>query len=233
MPKANKVGKSRKAAAAAKTAATGSLLGASAAAADAKNKQQPQPPSKDEGTNQTTKNSVSQGKPPQEETALSRGQRKRLAKREQYLKKEKMIMSTLKLHKQEEQKKRIDGLDALKEALMDTMKGDNKSTEKEEEEEKPTVAIKSNKAKQKVVASELNRMGLVLQHPAFQSNPFEAMQEHLRNTLAKQGEQQEAESKKRILEEKKQAEKRKQDKKERRKGKKHRSKFKATRSRTK
>ena len=36
---------------------------------------------------------------------LSRGQRKRLAKREQFLKKEQMILSTLKLQKQDEQRR--------------------------------------------------------------------------------------------------------------------------------
>mgnify|MGYP003334954351 CR=1 FL=1 len=39
---------------------------------------------------------------------LSRGQRKRLAKREQFLKKEKMILSSLMLQKQEEQKQEED-----------------------------------------------------------------------------------------------------------------------------
>ncbi|EJK54129.1 hypothetical protein THAOC_26309 [Thalassiosira oceanica] len=49
--------------------------------------------------------------------ALSRGQRKRLAKREQYLKREKMVMSSLKLKQIDEQKGKIDGFDLLKEAL--------------------------------------------------------------------------------------------------------------------
>jgi hypothetical protein len=52
-----------------------------------------------------------------ENEALSRGQRKRLAKREQFLKREKMVMSSLLLKKLEEQKGKIDGLDAIKEAL--------------------------------------------------------------------------------------------------------------------
>ena len=49
--------------------------------------------------------------------SLSRGQRKRQAKHEKFLKKEKMILSSLMLKKQDEQKKRIDGLDAIKQAL--------------------------------------------------------------------------------------------------------------------
>ena len=53
----------------------------------------------------------------QAEDGLSRGQRKRNAKKEQYLRRENMILSTLALRRKDEQKKRIDGLDALKEAL--------------------------------------------------------------------------------------------------------------------
>lgn len=229
MPKANRAGKSRKTAA---SVAAG-LKGTTTDKIHAPKLDKIHVPKLDERApensekQETTKSDVTHA----EETSLSRGQRKRQAKREQYLKKEKMVMSTLKLKKQEEQKKRIDGLDALKEALMDTMKEPAKETEKDKE--KSEVIIKSNRAKQRAVASELNHMSLVLQHPAFQSNPFEAMQEHLRNKLAKSGKKQEEESKKRITEEKKAAEKRKQEKKERRKGKKQRSKFKATRSRTK
>ena len=55
-----------------------------------------------------------------EKEALSRGQRKRLAKREQFLKREKMVMSSLRLKKLEEQKGKLDGLDAIKEALTAT-----------------------------------------------------------------------------------------------------------------
>ena len=50
--------------------------------------------------------------------ALSRGQRKRQAKRDQYLKREHMIMTSLKLKREDEQKKRIDGLDSIREALL-------------------------------------------------------------------------------------------------------------------
>ena len=48
---------------------------------------------------------------------LSRGQRRRQAKRDQYRKREQMILSSLRLKSQEEQKGRIDGLDAIREAL--------------------------------------------------------------------------------------------------------------------
>jgi len=175
----------------------------------------------------------------QQDSALSRGQRKRQAKREQYLKKEKMILSSLKLKKEDEQKKRIDGLDALKAALLETVQ-EKPGTPNDDNEatvpEKPK-PLTSNKAKQKILASELTHMGLVMQHPAFQANPFEAIQEHLRNSLAKQGKQQQAATAVKIKEEQEAAQQRKQEKKERmsvaKKHKKTKRKFKATRSRSK
>ena len=80
----------------------------------------------------------------------------------------------------------------------------------------------------------MNHYSLVLQHPSYQSNPFETMQEHLRNTLAKQKEQQQIESSKRTQDETQQREKQRQLKREQLDGvkkKKSRKKFKATRSR--
>mmetsp|Transcript_5995 Transcript_5995/g.11768 ORF Transcript_5995/g.11768 Transcript_5995/m.11768 type:complete len:254 (-) Transcript_5995:1624-2385(-) len=130
---------------------------------------------------------------------LSRGQRKRQAKREQFLRKEKMILSSLMLQRQEEQKKRIDGLDAIKQALMDTANKDgNKNSN--------TIAVQhvsTNRAKRKLVAKEVAHMNLILQHPAFKKDPFETMQEHLRNTLAEERKQQEIVSQKRAEEDKK------------------------------
>lgn len=169
--------------------------------------------------------------------SLSRGQRKRQAKREQYLRKEKMIMSSLQLQKEDEQKKRIDGLDALKEALMETATKGSEGEQATAANRKAAPTITTNKAKQEILSSELNHMSLVLQHPSFQANPFEALQEHLRNSLAKQGKEQQEASLARIQRETKAKAQRKQDKKERLrqatfKGKKKgRSKFKATRSR--
>ncbi len=117
---------------------------------------------------------------------LSRGQRKRLAKREQYLKRDKMIMSSLRVKREEEQRGRIDGLDAIKEALTQTIKMSQKldeaeldHTSKQNEE-----SAKSNKGKKHIAQKELTHFNLVLQHPSFKANPFETMQEHLKNTLA-------------------------------------------------
>ena len=166
-------------------------------------------------------------------SGLSRGQRKRQAKREQYLKREQMILSTLKLKQEEEQKTRIDGLDAIRAALLNTKKEGSQSA-KQRQQQHGILQGKTSKSKQKLLNNELNHYSLVLQHPSYQSNPFETMQEHLRNTLAKQKEQQQIKSSKRTQDETTQREKEKQLKKEQRDGlkkKKSRKKFKATRSR--
>lgn len=129
-------------------------------------------------------------------SSLSRGQRKRNAKREQYLKREQMILSTLSLRRKEEQTKRIDGLDALKDALSglssDGKKSDDPktSTHTKNQEAENTVAITTNKAKKELAAKEITHMNLVLQHPSFKENPFATIQEHLKNTLSDQKQQQ-------------------------------------------
>ena len=135
---------------------------------------------------------------------LSRGQRKRNAKREQYLKREKMILSTLSLKRKEDQTKRIDGLDALKEALEGVMNKPTTQTEasttntnitsntnNNNNNTKTTTTTKipsmtTNKAKQNLAVNEITHMNLVLQHPSFRSNPMETIKEHLKNTLAEQ-----------------------------------------------
>lgn len=138
---------------------------------------------------------------------LSRGQRKRQAKREQFLRKEKMILSSLMLQRQEQQKKRIDGLDAIKQALMDTT-GKNKIDQNSKNTTlKPVRHIVTNKAKRKLVAKEIEHVNLILQHPSFKKDPFETMQEHLRNTFAEDRRIQEILSKERTEEEKRKNEK--------------------------
>lgn len=160
------------------------------------------------------------------ETQLSRGQRKRQAKREQYLKREKMILSTLKLQKEDDQKKRIDGMDAIRKALKATM---TKSTsDSSKVHPNGDDRVETNKAKQQVAAKEVTHMNLVLQHPAFQSNPFDTIKQHLKNTLADQAEEQQVKSELRTKQELEEAAKRKEAKKERL-GVKHRKKFHATR----
>ena len=160
---------------------------------------------------------------------LSRGQRKRQAKREQYLRKERMILSSLKLKSQEEQRKRIDGLDAIKEALMNTTK------EEKNEEEDATKSYPSNKSRQQVLAQEVQHLGLVFQHPAFKENPFGAIQEHLKNTFAQQKDKNESKEKTLREAKAKKKEAQKLSKKEKLESgvikKKTKKKFKATRSR--
>ena len=126
---------------------------------------------------------------------LSKGQKKRLIKREQYMKKERMILSTLKLRKQDEQSKRIDGLDALKEALLDAVTTDNAAaTPSSASKRKNAVdtnanstshlnSLKSNSSRQQLLQREMMHMELVLQHPTFQEDPLATIREHLQNTF--------------------------------------------------
>ena len=159
--------------------------------------------------------------------AMSRGQRKRLAKHEQYLKKEKMILSTLVLKKREEQKKRIDGLDAIREALLDT----TKNTEKMDEVEEYNPSYGSNRVRKNLVTGEIERMNLVQQHPAFKEDPFATLQEHLKNTLAEQKEKRQKEASEKVENDKKKKQEKKQEKKERLQGvKKSSKKYKTRRS---
>lgn len=147
---------------------------------------------------------------------LSRGQRKRNAKKQQYLKRENMILSTLALKRKEEQKSRIDGLDALKEALggvTETSKKVENDNKQNKEEEKVVVMV-TNKAKKDLATKEIHHMNLVLQHPSFKENPFAAIQEHLKNTLSSQAEQQKIEHMKQKKVEKRKEELKKKKRKE-------------------
>lgn len=156
-----------------------------------------------------------------ESQTLSRGQRKRLAKREQYLRREKMVLSSLNLYSQEEQKKRIDGLFAIKEALMTTTKSETSCTPSTNEHQK---LYNTNKSKKALISPELQRMSLVMQHPSFKANPFETMQEHLRNSLGGNREKMEQKAKQRAMKEKNEAEEAVRQKKERLQGIKKKSK---------
>jgi hypothetical protein len=147
---------------------------------------------------------------------LSRGQRKRMLKRDQYLRRETMVLSTLKLKKMEEQKGRIDGLDAIKDALSNTVKKSQQKVSNDPEEINDTSeAAKTNKAKKDIAQKELTHFNLVLQHPSFQSDPFATMQEHLRNSFVKQAEGLAAVAKDEIIEEAKKVVEKKEARKER------------------
>jgi len=121
---------------------------------------------------------------------LSRGQRKRLAKREQYLKREQMILSSLKLARQVQQSKQIDGVDALYEALSTVQHTTEKPASiPTSSSSTSNTNPRNNQQKQAIAVQEVNHLNLVLQHPAFQSNPFAAIQNHLKNSLADQAQQ--------------------------------------------
>ena len=94
----------------------------------------------------------------------------------------------------EEQKGRLDGLDALKEALVQSMQSktesnSSKSVVGKEEDKKEGHRLKSNRSKQSLAQKELPHLNLVLQHPVFNDNPFATMQEHLKNSFTKQAEE--------------------------------------------
>jgi Ribosome biogenesis protein SLX9 len=115
------------------------------------------------------------------EDGLSRGQRKRQVKKDQYMKRQKLVLSTLMLKRREEQSKRIDGLNALKEALLGTLQENPKM-----KIDNNAPSFTTNFSKQKLVVQEVSHLGLVLEHPAFRSNPFATIQEHLKNSLSEQ-----------------------------------------------
>jgi len=65
----------------------------------------------------------------------------------------------------------------------------------EEEEAKSSKKSLSSKRRQEMVAEESAHLRDVLSHPAFQANPFAALQEHLANTVGQPSEKEERKSK--------------------------------------
>lgn len=145
---------------------------------------------------------------------LSRGQKKRLAKRDKYLRRERMILSSLRLAKQEEQKGRIDGFDSLREALIETATTKTSHGVETHSSAVASSVANTNKAKRRLVADEVEHLDLVLNHPQFAANPFDIMSEHLRNSLADDRRQQELKSRQRAREEKQREEEKMTKKKE-------------------
>jgi hypothetical protein len=239
MPKISKTGKFRKAAA--ETAAPANTpISKGKAALDSKESSLAATINAAVTTAAAAKTESNEASHTNDGTNLSRGKRKRLAKRGQYLKKERLILSSLKLTKEEEQKKRIDGLDAIKEALLATVKktetandGTETAEKEEEKEEEKLSMLRTNKSRQLLMQKEVAQMNLVLQHPSFQADPFATIREHLNNTLTKDVANQKKEQVKHVRERKEKEEKKKAAKKESGIGKKKRKKFKATRSRGK
>ena len=184
------------------------------------------------GTFRKTAAAAAAATPKEAGEELSRGQRKRQQKREQYLQKEKMILASLKLKRQEEQKNQIDGMDAIRSALLDTVQ----VPEEDEKDEAPTSTaplLKSNKSKQSLVQKEVAHLNLVRQHPAFQADPFATIREHLQNTMAQTAPQREKVNARQLKERNQKKEDKKALKKENASFKKKRpKKFKATRSKS-
>ena len=147
--------------------------------------------------------------------ALSRGQRKRLAKRELYLKREKMVMSSLRLRQIDEQKGKIDGFDLLKEALPSLNDIAAASKARKKAKQNATLSTTTNKAKKRLATQEISQFGLVLDHPSFKSNPFESIQKHLRNSLAPEVKELEAKSIRRGKEQEAMETKKKEERKDR------------------
>ena len=116
----------------------------------------------------------------------SRGQRKRQAKRDQYQKRQNLVLSTLQLKREDDQKNSIDGLDALK-AAISTISSQSATavtpTTSSSSSSSSPHALDHQKSKRLLTIREVNHMELVLEHPAFQTNPFATIQEHLKNTL--------------------------------------------------
>ena len=128
-----------------------------------------------------------------------------------------MVMSSLRLKRLEEQKGKLDGLDAIKEALASTTSTSDTVCREAQSSSQSTEKLTSHtvKAKKNLANSEIGHMGLVLEHPSFVENPFAAIQQHLRNSLESDAEVLKAESLKREKEDKLAEERKKEDRKER------------------
>lgn len=119
-----------------------------------------------------------------DDAPLSRGQRKRLAKREQYLKRENMVMSSLRLRRIDDQKGKLDGLDAIREALTASTSSSSVSVPRQQKQApNKLMTCNTNRSKRTLANSEISHMGLVLSHPKFNEDPFAAIRLHLQNSL--------------------------------------------------
>ena len=149
---------------------------------------------------------------------LSRGQRKRLAKRDQYLKRENMVLSSLRLKRLEGQVGKLDGLDAIREALgvaSSSLSSSGAAAVEGGGAKKVPPTCDTNRSRRALANAEISHMGLVLRHPAFNDDPFEAIRQHLRNSLAGDAEKLDTASKARDEEDGKLDAKKKEEKKER------------------
>ena len=134
-------------------------------------------------------------------------------------------MSSLRLKRLEEQKGKLDGLDAIREALgeastssksmMAAAKELSSKSTTDIDKSKKLPLCNTNKSKKTLANTEISHMGLVLQHPSFKEDPFAAIQQHLRNSLATDAEKLKQESQRRDEEDREMKAKKKEDRKER------------------
>ena len=111
--------------------------------------------------------------------SLSRGQRKRQAKREA-LQKRKTLSS---LVPASAKGKVLDDFGTLSAALETAAAARSKvAAQQAASSQKPSSRV-SQKRRQRIAALETGQLSAVLAHPAFQSDPFAAIQEHLKNTV--------------------------------------------------
>ena len=191
MPKVNKVGSSR---ALSKTAGFSSVPKANAVENGRQDVSNPprssvaeHPPSDDDADADADAKAVVGGE------KTSRGQQKRQARREQFLKKLTLINGSLNLgggpssaplRKAPAPQPAVSAMGDL----MDALESDDVDAKALSAEKAKAALVRaqvtSNRAKKAVALQELEHFKLVLQHPVFVSNPFEAMQQHLNNTLA-------------------------------------------------
>ena len=110
--------------------------------------------------------------------SLSRGQRKRQAKREA-LQKRKTLSS---LVPASAKGKVLDDFGTLSAALETAAARSKVAAQQAASSQKPSSRV-SQKRRQRIAALETGQLSAVLAHPAFQSDPFAAIQEHLKNTV--------------------------------------------------
>ena len=101
-------------------------------------------------------------------------------------------MSSLRLRRLEDQVGKLDGLDAIREALRDASSSSRSSGNAEKGKGTPppmsSSSCNTNRSRRALVNAEISHMGLVLSHPAFNDDPFSAIRQHLRNSLVNDAE---------------------------------------------
>mmetsp|Transcript_43257 Transcript_43257/g.74681 ORF Transcript_43257/g.74681 Transcript_43257/m.74681 type:complete len:229 (+) Transcript_43257:44-730(+) len=110
--------------------------------------------------------------------ALSRGQRKRAARRERFLKKMNLVNQAKSVEELSKQGV-LGSLGSIKDVLLNS---DIIASSKTNAAKAPQKVV-HNKAKKTVAAQEVQHLSLVLKHPQFMKDPIAAIQEHLRNSL--------------------------------------------------